>query len=256
MNPDQALLRASLLPNLLQKAAHNARDYERFGLFECGSVFFQEKGKALEEKHTAIVSLRAAGSDPKDAFFDLKGRLEAAIGALTAQTNPRTVFEPLSAEEAALFPFLHPKKSARILFDGEPLGVLGELRTPLLRELRLAKRGVALFEGPLAPWLELASREPSYVPLSRYPVVRRDISLAFPREVTVGQVEALFQEAGAPLLCSVELFDTYEQGEEKSLAFHLVFGSEERTLEGAEVDHAFERIVAQAAERLSGRLRS
>jgi phenylalanyl-tRNA synthetase beta chain len=94
-----------------------------------------------------------------------------------------------------------------------------------------------------------------YKPLQKFPFALRDISLTFPHQVTVGEVEALFREAGAPLLQKFELFDLYEQDSEKSLAFHLYFGAPDRTLPSGEMDAVFDRIVALASERFSARLR-
>jgi phenylalanyl-tRNA synthetase beta chain len=71
----------------------------------------------------------------------------------------------------------------------------------------------------------------------------------------VSEVEQLLREAGAPLLQKFELFDIYEQGEEKSMALHLSFGASDRTLSSEEMDAAFDRIVALAGKRFSARLR-
>ena len=74
-------------------------------------------------------------------------------------------------------------------------------------------------------------------------------------KVTVSEVERLLHEAGKPLLKHYELFDIYDHGEEKSLAFHLSFGADNRTLSSEEMDTTFDRIVALAKERFEARLR-
>ena len=104
--------------------------------------------------------------------------------------------------------------------------------------------------------LTLGKEAQMFVPLQKFPYALRDISLTFPKHVTVADVETIFREGGTPLLRKWELFDIYEQEAEKSFAFHLSFGALERTLSSSEMDAAFDQIVTLAKARFAGRLRS
>ncbi len=96
--------------------------------------------KLLEEKRTAWVEVYESGRQASSPFFLLKGKLEAALSALAADPAERADFVPLSKDELDAYPFLDPVKSASISLAGEKLGVLGEVRAAVSRELKLAKR--------------------------------------------------------------------------------------------------------------------
>src|SRR5690606_39342242 len=73
----------------------------------------------------------------------------------------------------------------------------------------------------------------TYRPVSRYPVVERDIAVVVDRAQQVGVMLKAIREAGSALLRDVQIFDLYEGerlGEgKKSVAFSMRFGSD-RTL--------------------------
>jgi len=80
-----------------------------------------------------------------------------------------------------------------------------------------------------------------------FPAIIRDVSLVVPAGVRIQDVENALWEAAPKILADTDLFDDYE-GEgmpdgKKSLAFHLIFQSEERTLTDAEVNREFDKIV-------------
>ena len=61
----------------------------------------------------------------------------------------------------------------------------------------------------------------------------------------------MIEIAGGELLLDSDLFDIYEgnlEAEQKSLAFHLIFQSPERTLTDKEVDGLFAKIVKAVQE--------
>lgn len=256
LSPEQKLLRMTLAPTMLRKVRENLRHFDHFNCFEWESVFMQgNKREPSQEKKSLLIAM-VQRKKSNEIFFDLKGRTLAFLEAFRIRG---ITFEPLPAEtalpEASV---LHPSRSALVLKDGVRLGVIGELHPAVARDFGIEAR-VALAEFDVKTLNALRADEVLFVPLQKFPLAVRDISLSFPRvsgkSVTVGEVEALLADAGAPLLKKSELFDVYEQGEEKSLAFHLSFGAPDRTLSSEEMDVAFDRIVASAKERFGARLR-
>ncbi|MFZ2299904.1 MAG: phenylalanine--tRNA ligase subunit beta [Candidatus Moraniibacteriota bacterium] len=261
MSPQQRLLRTTIIPAMLRKVRDNLRYFETFDCFEWGSVFAKGVGKqgVTEKKSLAFVSIQTkkgvrgnASATAGESFFILKGKMSAFLDAFHIED---VMFEPLS--EVSGMPgvvMLHPTRSATIRSGKTILGVVGELHPSVARDYGLDSR-VACAELDTSILAAVREREIIFKPLPKFPFAVRDISLTFPRTVTVDKVERLLREAGAPLLKQCELFDIYEQGEEKSLAFHLSFGADDRTLSSEEMDSAFDRIVALAKDRFEARLR-
>jgi phenylalanyl-tRNA synthetase beta chain len=100
---------------------------------------------------------------------------------------------------------------------------------------------------------------PSYAPLSRFPSVRRDLSLTLDRHVPASDVVAAVRSAAPGYLRDLQLFDVYE-GEgidsgKKSLALGLIFQGLSSTLRDEEIDAHVAAIVDHLAARLGAVLR-
>jgi len=90
---------------------------------------------------------------------------------------------------------------------------------------------------------------------SRYPSVRRDLSLLVPEAVDWQALADTVRSAGGPALREVRLFDRYVgKGIEagfKSLTMGLILQKESRTLTEHEVEEAVAHVTA-ALDRLHG----
>jgi phenylalanyl-tRNA synthetase beta chain len=108
--------------------------------------------------------------------------------------------------------------------------------------------------------LESAGSTPRYRPLPRYPVARRDLAFLIAETISAGEMENILISSGGELLQSVTLFDIYSgkgiPTGKKSLAYHLTFRRNDRTLSDKEVDDAVGRIIEQARQKVSAELRS
>jgi phenylalanyl-tRNA synthetase beta chain len=110
---------------------------------------------------------------------------------------------------------------------------------------------------------ELARRAPQtvvYRDVISYPPVRQDIAVVIADDVAAADVLAVVREAGGGLLADAGVFDVYRGPQvgkgRKSLALHLVFQADDRTLTDADADAARARIVAALADRVQGELRT
>jgi phenylalanyl-tRNA synthetase beta chain len=129
----------------------------------------------------------------------------------------------------------------------KPLGLEAELQSDL-----------AIARLSLDAVLECAPRDLAYRPIPRFPGTKVDLAFAAPEELPAGELVRAIEQAGKGLVASCELFDLY-RGESlgagrKSLAFHVLLQSEQKTL--ADDDgQKFLRRVEAIAERLGAELR-
>lgn len=255
LSPDQKYLRMTLAPLHLRKAAENIRNFDSFDCFEWGKVFAKDAKtkKPVEVTALSLLSVSAKKSERGSNFYALKGKIEAMLSALHIDGSKMTLELPAKYSEIPVLAMLHPTRSACYVVNGQVIGVVGEVHPQVLKAFGLEPR-VAIGGFIASELLKLQNTETVFAPLQKFPYALRDISLIFPRKMTVSEVERLLYEAGAPLLQQTELFDIYEKDDEKSFAFHLSFGAPDRTLSSAEMDAAFDRIVALAGKQ-GGRLR-
>lgn len=256
LSPDQKFLRMTQIPVMLRKVKENLRSFDSFDIFEWGSVFAKDPktGAPEEVKSLGLMTVLQEKSISGEAFFAMKGRVEAMFEALHIDQE-RILWElPGKFPEFPVLAMLHPTQSAVFACEGRPIGAIGEFHPKTLKAFGLEPR-VAMAQFVTSDLEKLQKKEIIFTPLQKFPFAVRDISLTFHRNVTVSEVEQLLRKAGAPLLKQYELFDVYEQGEEKSLAFHLFFGADDRTLESVETDAIFDGIVALAKEQFGAYLR-
>ena len=249
MNPDQAYLRASLFPGLSLAVAVNAKQYDRFSLFEWGRVYRRGDDGPFEEKQVALVTFGPGGDSDTESFLQFKSRLQVLFDTLRVEV----IWNEMAIGEPKMF---HPGRVAHLTTrSGEHLGFAGEISPEASRRFAVGGSKAYFSELSVQVLLNAAQTELSYREFSRFPRAHRDISLIGPKTVSYADLETVLTSAGAPLLVAAELFDVYETGEEKSFAFHLSFGSADRTLSGDEMDAVFQRIVAMSEERLGFRLK-
>src|SRR5947207_6471478 len=245
------VMRTTLLGGLLDTLRTNVnRKQERVRIFEIGRCFAREPGGYAQPLRVGGLAFGPALPEQWDGakrpidFFDVKGDLEA----LSAPIGIRT--------EAATHPALHPGRSARVLIGREPAGWIGELHPRLLKAFELPQAPV-VFELDLAP----LERRPQPVawPVSKLPVVRRDLAVVIDEAISA---QAVLDALAAVKPASVDrmaLFDVYRgRGVEvgkKSLAILVLMQDTARTLTDAEIDATVAVLLREIENRFGGTLR-
>jgi phenylalanyl-tRNA synthetase beta chain len=259
MSKEHAVLRTTLLPQLIKVAAYNVhRGNERVQLFEVGKVYLTQE-ETLTDLPEERLQLAALIAGPKAAsiwktpqvdaqnFYELKGILESVLER----------FGVRDAEyQAADLNGFHPGRTALCVVEDEVIGVLGQLHPKLSKEYDLSEPVVLQLdlEKLLKKDLQVI-----YEPIPRYPAVTRDLAVTVDENVPAGRIEAGIRKVAGELLESVTLFDVFtgEQiGEgKKSVAYSLVFRTKDRTLTDEEVHQIHERIVHYLTEQFGAQLR-
>ena len=257
LSSEMSVMRTTLIGGLLKALLHNQnRQQSNVRLFEIGLVFHQQGEKALsfdaiaqQERLALVLSGQrfpegwANTSDLVD-FFDLKGDLEALLGAqgLTFQ--------------ACDISGLQIGQSARILKDNVPLGQIGLLEASVADQFDLrAPAYVAEIDLSLA----LRQHVPTVQEVSKYPFVRRDIAILVARSVTATAVRSVIEMSAGDALLHLKLFDVYMgkgiDPNEKSVGLGLTFQHPSRTLTDEEINTAMAEVVQALASQLQAQLR-
>ncbi len=250
MNPDQALLRASLLPSSLRKAGENLRYFDSFRFFEIGDRYLKgADGVPVEERMLSLVLVPEKG---EDAFTSLKGLL-SKLSVFARQDD--IIWEPIAFETAVeIYPMFHPTRVATLSVNGKTLGEAGELSPSAIKSYGL--RGtVVSAQIDFDVLRSLFATTPIFRPLPKFPYANRDFSVTVSNDVRVGDLTHVIAGV-SPLLRKAEVFDIFAKGEEKNVAFHLSFGHDDRTVTGEEVDATLTEIIGKTADQFGARLSS
>jgi phenylalanyl-tRNA synthetase beta chain len=126
------------------------------------------------------------------------------------------------------------------------VGYLGEVHPEVCDNYDMkTKAYVAVLDLPEV--VPFATFDRKYEGIAKYPAVSRDISMVVPKEIMVGQIEAVLTQRGGKILEDYRLFDVYE-GDQikkgfKSVAYSISFRAKDRTLEDADVTAAMKKIL-------------
>jgi len=257
LSEEQALMRTSLLPGLLDTLRRNTlKQLVDVRLFELSKIFIPQPGADLPREEEWLAGLMSGAreeaswlaSEESVDFFALKGVVETLLAGLQV---PEVAFlgDGLPA---------YLRRGARVYSGDQELGLLGELKPEVAEKLDL-EGAVWVFTLRFAALTQAAQAFPLYTPLPRYPAVYRDIALVLDETVPAAQVAQALYHHGRPWLEEVRLFDVYS-GEpipagKRSLAFRLSYRDPERTLTDDLVNRQHQALIKALAEDLGAELR-
>ncbi|AQQ52839.1 phenylalanine--tRNA ligase subunit beta [Planococcus lenghuensis] len=248
MSEERSVLRQSLIPHLLEAVTYNtARQNDSVALYETGSVFLKSDGELPEEQEHLAAAITGMwlnnswqGEKKPVDFFVLKGIVEG----LAAKLGSELTFQKGQLDG------LHPGRTADILFNGERIGVIGQVH-PSEQKQRDLKETYVL-ELNLHKLLVLEPAPLVFEPVSRFPSISRDIALVLGKDTQAATIESIIRNAGGRLLKDVTVFDVYEgknmEPGKKSVAFSLTYFDPEKTLTDEEVAAAHDKVLKALAE--------
>ena len=261
MNPlseDMSVMRISMLPGLLEVVKGNLfrKNYD-LRLYEIGKVYHRKENEQLPEERTIICGCVTGMRDPIQwgqkaepfDFFDLKHAIMRVCGKFMLDNIE---FNPYHSNGVYAPNSLEIRSGSRIL------GHFGKIQKSVLRHFDIDKE-VWAFELDYAVLMELSKFKKTFRSISRFPSIQRDLALTVNQSVTSGSLMDLIRGNAGANLESLDMFDLYTGDQigagKKSLAFSLMFQSDERTLTEEEIDSAIKRIITKVEKEFGAQLR-
>lgn len=238
LGEDFSVMRTISLNGILTSLATNYnRRNKDVKLYELGNVYLPESVPVTtlpEERMQFTLGFYGDGD-----FYTMKGVIEEFLESIGMKDKKE--YDPKAGKN-----FLHPGRQANVIYGGKVLGYLGEVHPEVLDNYGIGTKAyVAVLDMPEI--IPFATFDRKYEGIAKYPAVTRDISMVVPREILVGQIEAVIAQRGGKILESYALFDIYEGSQIKagfkSVAYTLTFRAKDRTLEDADVSAAMKKIL-------------
>ncbi len=249
-----SVMRTSLLPGLVGALLYNQkRQQARIRLFETGLIFKNSKKLSQLPAIAGIITgnINKNQWDMEDRscdLFDLKKDIEALF-ELNGYKNDVN-FSPIDHSA------LHPSQSAKIVHENQELGFIGALHPSVQNSLGLTREAF-VFELELKNISKQITTK--YKKISKYPSVRRDLSITVAEEISIAEIMDLIRKTTPDVLYKLELFDVYRGEaidlEKKSLALGLTFQRTSSTLADDEVESAVGSILENLRKEFGALLR-
>lgn len=244
-----------LVPRLMMKyavsAAENMRYADEVRIFGIGKSFFRDARRASGhiEREDLVLALTRKNAD-EEGFYELKGAVDTLLTSLGITDH---WYDDVPDREPTPRDKFHPHRFAEIKIGDEKIGQIGEIHPDILRDIR-SKSRITIAEMDMEVLVQDATAEAEYRPVGKYPAITRDIAVVVPDTTKADDVESVIQTAGGSLLIDVDLFDYFQNASmtdagEKSMAFHLIFQSSERTLTDTEIDGIMQSMTTALESR-------
>ena len=259
LREEESILRTTLLPGLLRVALYNhSHGLEDVAVFELGRVFLDRPNPVLARvpDQPERLGLLATGN-LGGAGLGLTGR---AVDYFTISAVWRSLANHLDLGEWRLEPAeeagWHPARAARLVLDGKPVGMMGEVHPAVVRRAELPGRVIAM-EVELEPLVTDREHWQFRAP-SVFPPYTFDMAFEAPEELAAEDLLAATGQAAGAWLESARVFDEF-RGEplgegRKSLAINYTLRAADRTLSSEDTAQAL-RSMAAAARRMGAELR-
>ncbi|MHB2025052.1 MAG: phenylalanine--tRNA ligase subunit beta [Elusimicrobiota bacterium] len=258
LSEESAILRPSLLPELLQNGALNfSRGQSSIRLFEIGKTYHLGANATTEET-TRLAAIMAGipgriswrkGANVEYDFYRVKGIMEEILSgnhhiSFLAPDEDAAMALSKTMDTASFF---HPGACALAVADRQSvLGMVGELHPRIAAALDFQKN-VCLFEIDIDALSRLGSSPVRFKPYSQFPSSWRDISILLPKSSRYRRIEEAAWLAGGENLLGISLIDVFSGGSLEpgkiSMTLRLVFSRDDKTLSDAAVSSSIEAIL-------------
>ena len=248
LSSDQAFMRTSLVPSMLTAIAENQTRYSEADLFELAPVYLPKKNDIPNQELKLVLAVY--GKDPEELFLRAKGVLENLMN--------KVGIKDWLLERGADAQLWHKGRSAVIKIKKLEAGTIAQIGTNVQESFGIDVF-VVLVELDFQALVSLFTKEKSYLPLHQFPSVKRDLAFLVQERTEFELIKKAVLKT-SKLIESVGLFDVYRgKGVEvgsKSVAIHIIFRSDEMTLEARDVDIEIENVRTLLQKEFGAVLRS
>lgn len=255
LSSDLDVMRQSLLYSGLEAVAYNQnRRNADLKLYEFGKVY-----EVVEDKYneTQRFALLISGIDKPEqwnqkakpvSFYNLK----AIVDGIIAKLN----ISDLTLEESTCKKLAFGMQYKR---NGKQLVKFGKVAAEALKKVDVDKE---VFYADFNFDIVLAAVRKNkiiYQDVSKFPAVRRDLSMLIDRSVTFEQLKQIAEKTERKLLQQVNVFDVYEGDKlpagKKSYALSFILQDSEKTLTDKAIDGIMQKLIYNLGKEAGAEIR-
>jgi len=254
LSEEQGVLRQTLLFSGLEVCAYNINRRQRdLKLYEFGKIYYKEGPKYCEEHRLAIFMTGNMETENwqhashEVSFYDLAQHVHHILLKSGIQDATQVTIEDQLLEFGA-----------KLLRGGGAIGTLGKIKPALLKDFGIKQE---LFYAELDTSLLFQSANPKLViqEVTKFPEVRRDVSLVLDRHVHFEEIRNLVMRTEKRLIKNIVAFDVYEgknipEGK-KAYALAFTLQDERKTLTDEEIEKTMEHLMIAFEQQLGAVIR-
>ena len=260
LSEDQAVMRTSMIPGLLESMRRNLSHQSRnLKLYETGKIFISRGSDQQPEERDMLAGLWTGNRTdhlwqtkavPCD-FYDLKGVVE---GLLEGLQIPGIRFSRLEPDRCS---YTKPGATAKIVVNENEVGTIGQIH-PKVNAAYDLKQDAFIFELDMERLMPHVPETVQFKPLPKYPSTARDATLILKENLEATELLTMVEQLNETLVEEVRLFDVF-QGDpiaegHKSVSLRIVYRSTDQTLEDEVVNQLHKRITDRLVDHFNAGL--
>ena len=260
ISADLAVMRPSILPNLIEAAGKNSdRGYHDAALFEVGGIY---KSPEHDGQLTVATGLRSGNTEQRHWSHTAR-----VTDALDSKADALAVLEAMGVNTASLQitkdapEWYHPGRSGALRLGLTVLAYFGEIHPAVLMALKRDEvyAGFEIFLQSIPAPKKKGTRRELLKP-SAFQPVSRDFAFVVDKSVEAEKLMRAIKGADKNLISQVDIFDVYvgkgiEPGQ-KSIALSVTLQPVEKTLTDEEINSLSNKIVESVTKLTGGILRA
>lgn len=253
LSEDLSVMRQSLVFSGLEVIAYNINRRQRdLKLFEFGKTYQQANGKYSEKERLSVFLTGKVNEESWNAkareitFHNLASIVSQVLSALKIKNVER------GQADHALFQY-----GLTLSLNRKPVVTLGLLKTVITKKADI-KAPVFYADFDWDYILRQYDSAVQYQEVSKFPEVRRDLSLVLDKKVTFEELRQVALKAEKQLLRSINVFDVYEGDNlegKKSYSVSFILQDSQQTLTDKVIDKTMARLISTFERELNAVIR-
>ncbi|BDD05934.1 phenylalanine--tRNA ligase subunit beta [Aureibacter tunicatorum] len=236
------ILRQTMLFNHLEVISHNInRQQKDLKLFEFGKTYKKVGEKYIEEANLCICISGNKNTEnwqktsEKVTYYDLHGDILNIFNKFNLKGINIEKTELDILEYGAVYKL-----------NNKVIAYAGLVKKQIAKAFGI-KQDIFYAEIKWDSLLKTVKADKTFEPISKFPAVRRDLSLVIDKSITYEQIKGIAEKSAGKLLSSINVFDTYEGDKidsgKKAYALSFILEDKTKTLNDKTIDKAMNKLI-------------
>ena len=253
LSEDLSVMRQTLLFSGLEVIAYNSNRRQRdLKLFEFGKSYQQLDGKYVEKEK---LSLFLTGNIQDESWLvKSSGVAFHDLAAMVTQILSAMKIKNVEKQETDSAVFQH---GLTLTLNRKPVVSFGLLKATITKKTDI-KAPVFFADFDWEYILRQYNSAVQYKEVSKFPEVRRDLSLVVDKKITFEELRQIAYKTERQLLRSVNVFDVYEGANlegRKSYSISFILQDDQQTLTDKVIDKSMSRLISTYEKELNAVIR-
>lgn len=254
LSEEQGILRQTMLFTGLEVCGHNInRRQKDLKLYEFGKIYWKSEGKYHEQERLALYM--TGNFETENWQHKTRAITYHDLAQQVTQLLEKSFIKDFKQEKLndPLFDY-----GMKISKGKKEIGKIGKVKTALLKDFGIKQE---IFYADLDTVLLFNPANPKFdvQEVSKFPEVRRDLSLVLDKQVTFAEIRELVSATEKKLIKEVIAFDVYEGDKipegKKAYALGFTLLDESKTLTDEEIEKTMTKLMGAFEQKMQAVIR-